>query len=89
VDWSLELVVVPISDVDRAKAFYVDKIGFEEQVDTSVGERFRVVQLLPHGSACAIAMGTFEQGEPGSLKGLHLIVSDIEAARRRSPGRRR
>ena len=86
-DWKLELIAIPVSDVDRAKAFYVDTIGFEELVDTRVGEEFRVVQLLPHGSACAIAMGTFEQGEPGSVKGLHLIVSDIEAARTELVGR--
>jgi catechol 2,3-dioxygenase-like lactoylglutathione lyase family enzyme len=86
-DWSLELVVVPVSDVDRAKAFYIDKVGFLELVDTKVGDQFRVVQLTPPGSACAIAMGTFQQGEPGSLKGLHLIVSDIEAARAELVGR--
>ena len=80
--WSLELVVVPVSDVDRAKAFYLDNAGFVELVDTKVGNQFRVVQLTPPGSACAIAMGTFEQGEPGSLKGLHLIVPDVEAARK-------
>jgi len=81
-DWSLELVVVPVSDVDRAKAFYLDNLGFIELVDTKVGDQFRVVQLTPPGSACAIAMGTFEQGEPGSLKGLHLIVPDIDTARK-------
>src|SRR5438045_3548538 len=82
-DWTLELVVVPVSDVDRAKAFYVGQIGFVELIDTSVGDKFRVVQLTPPGSACAIAMGTFaEQSAPGSLKGLHLCVSDIAAARK-------
>lgn len=86
-DWTLELVIVPVSDVDRAKAFYMDKIGFIETVDVKVGEQFRVVQLVPPGSACAIAIGTFEQGEPGSTKGLHLCVSDIEAARAELVGR--
>jgi catechol 2,3-dioxygenase-like lactoylglutathione lyase family enzyme len=86
-DWSLELVVVPVSDVDRAKAFYIGNVGFVELVDTSVGDKFRVVQLTPPGSACAIAIGTFEQGAPGSLKGLHLCVPDIEAAREELVGR--
>jgi catechol 2,3-dioxygenase-like lactoylglutathione lyase family enzyme len=81
-DWTLELVVVPVSDVDRAKAFYVDRAGFELLVDTGPSEAFRVVQLAPPGSACAIAIGTgIGSMAPGSLHGLHLVVSDIEAAR--------
>jgi catechol 2,3-dioxygenase-like lactoylglutathione lyase family enzyme len=81
-DWTLELIVVPVSDVDRAKAFYVDQAGFEIIVDHSVGEDFRVVQLVPPGSACAIAlMKNNNQMAPGSLHGLHLCVSDIDAAR--------
>ncbi len=81
-DWTLELVVVPVSDVDRAKAFYVDQAGFDLLVDTSSGPEFRVVQLVPKGSACAIAIGTgIGQMAPGSLHGLHLCVDDIEAAR--------
>jgi catechol 2,3-dioxygenase-like lactoylglutathione lyase family enzyme len=80
-DWTLELVVVPVSDVDRAKAFYLDRMGFDLNVDTSPSENFRVVQMTPPGSACSIAIGTgIGQMEPGSLKGLHLCVSDIEAA---------
>ena len=80
-DWTLELVVVPVSDVDRAKSFYLDQMGFGLEVDSSHGESFRVVQMTPHGSACSIAIGTgIGQMEPGSLKGLHLCVSDIEAA---------
>ena len=79
-DWRLELVVVPVSDVDRAKAFYIEKAGFDLHVDHSAGD-FRVVQLTPPGSACSIAFGTFEQGAPGSTQGLHLVVTDIEAAR--------
>jgi catechol 2,3-dioxygenase-like lactoylglutathione lyase family enzyme len=81
-DWTLELIVVPVADIDRAKAFYVEKAGFEVQVDHRAGESFRVVQLLPHGSACAIALVTGNGGAtPGAIKGLHLVVADIEAAR--------
>lgn len=77
-EWRLELIVVPVSDVERAKAFYVDKAGFELHVDHSDGD-FRVVQLTPKGSACSIAIMADESA--GSLHGLHLVVSDIYAAR--------
>jgi catechol 2,3-dioxygenase-like lactoylglutathione lyase family enzyme len=81
VDWKLELVVVPVSDVDRAKEFYVDKLGFRLDVDHSAGEAFRVVQVTPPGSACSVTFGmNVGAGEPGTLKGLHLVVEDIEAA---------
>jgi catechol 2,3-dioxygenase-like lactoylglutathione lyase family enzyme len=81
-DWTLELIVVPVSDVDRAKQFYVEQAGFQLLIDTSAGPDFRVVQLVPPGSACAIAIGTgLGSMAPGSLHGLHLCVSDIEAAR--------
>jgi len=83
-DWTLELVVVPVSDVDRAKAFYVDQCGFELLVDSgdSGGSAFRVVQLVPPGSACAIAIGTgISTMPPGSLHGLHLCVRDIVQGR--------
>ena len=81
-DFTLELIVVPVSDVDRAKDFYINQAGFELLVDTSAGPDFRVVQLVPPGSACAIAIGTgIGSMPPGSLHGLHLCVSDIEAAR--------
>src|SRR6187397_3600802 len=81
-DYTLELIVVPVSDVDRAKAFYIDQAGFELLVDDSAGPDFRIVQLVPPGSACAIAIGTgIGSMAPGSLHGLHLVVSDIEAAR--------
>ena len=81
-DWKLELVVVPVSDVDRAKTFYTEQVGFNADVDHRAGDDFRVVQLSPPGSACSIAIGTgIGQSEPGSTKGLHLIVNDIEAAR--------
>jgi predicted enzyme related to lactoylglutathione lyase len=82
VDWTLELIVVPVSDVDRAKAFYMDQAGFKLEVDSSHGEDFRVVQLTPPGSACSIALlKNNQQMAPGSLHGLHLCVEDIEAAR--------
>jgi catechol 2,3-dioxygenase-like lactoylglutathione lyase family enzyme len=82
VDFKLELVVVPVSDVDRAKAFYVDKMGFNVDVDHSAGDAFRVVQLTPTGSACSITIGTgLTKVAPGTYQGLHLVVTDIEAAR--------
>ena len=81
----LELVPVPVSNVDEAKAFYVDQVGFEESVDVVVQEGMRVVQLTPPGSGCSIVMGTgmpeISDMVPGSQKALHLVVSDIEAAR--------
>jgi catechol 2,3-dioxygenase-like lactoylglutathione lyase family enzyme len=87
-DYTLELVVVPVSDVDRAKDFYINKAGFNLLVDSVMGPEFRVVQLTPPGSACAIAIGTgIGSMPPGSLHGLHLVVSDIEAAREELVGR--
>jgi len=81
-DWKLELVLLPVSDVDRAKAFYTEKVGFNLDVDHSAGDEFRVVQLTPPGSACSISIGKgITDAAPGSVKGLHLVVSDIEAAR--------
>jgi catechol 2,3-dioxygenase-like lactoylglutathione lyase family enzyme len=85
-DWKLELIVVPASDVDRTKAFYLEQAGFELLVDHRAGEDFRVVQLTPPGSACAIAV--MKQPErAGSLLGLHLIVPDVDAARVELAGR--
>ena len=84
-DWTLELIVVPVSDMDRAKAFYIDKAGFEELVDVRVGDpagEMRVIQLTPRGSSCAIALMDRTPMTPGSLYGLHLVVPDLEAARR-------
>jgi catechol 2,3-dioxygenase-like lactoylglutathione lyase family enzyme len=82
VDWKLELVAVPVSDVDRAKAFYTDKAGFNADHDHRVSDEIRFVQLTPPGSACSIALGTgIVDTEPGSVKGLQLVVSDINAAR--------
>ena len=85
-DWKLELVVVPVSDVDRAKAFYLEQIGFDLLVDHSAGEDFRVVQLTPPGSACSIALMK-NADAAGSVRGLHLIVNDIDAARGELAGR--
>jgi catechol 2,3-dioxygenase-like lactoylglutathione lyase family enzyme len=82
VDWKLELVLVPVSDVDRAKDFYVERCGFRLDVDHQAGEHFRVVQMTPRGSACSISVGIgITSKPPGSAEGLHLIVTDIEAAR--------
>ena len=80
-DWTLELIVVPVSDVDRAKSFYVDQLGFRLDVDHRAGEAFRVVQMTPPGSACSITIGiNVGGGEPGTTKGMHLVVNDIETA---------
>ncbi len=81
-DFKLELIAVPVSDVDRAKAFYADTAGFVEDYDHAVSDDLRFVQLTPPGSACSIAIGTgLIESEPGSVKGLQLVVDDIEAAR--------
>jgi catechol 2,3-dioxygenase-like lactoylglutathione lyase family enzyme len=81
----LELVPVPVSDVDRARAFYVEKAGFTLEVDTRPTDTMRVVQLTPPGSACSIVFGTglgdISAMQPGSVKGLHLVVADIRQAR--------
>ena len=80
-DWKLELVIIPVSDVDRAKAFYTDKAGFNADHDHTVSEEIRFVQLTPPGSACSIAIGKgLVEGEPGSVQGLQMVVADIEAA---------
>jgi len=81
-DWKLELVNVPVSDIDRAKAFYVQKVGFHEDNDVTVSEELRFVQLTPPGSGCSISMGRgLTDAEPGSARGLQLVVDDIQAAR--------
>jgi catechol 2,3-dioxygenase-like lactoylglutathione lyase family enzyme len=81
-DFKLELVLVPVTDVDRAKSFYVDQAGFYLEVDTPVGPDMRVVQVTPPGSACSVGFGTgITAALPGSAQGLHLVVSDILAAR--------
>ncbi len=81
-DWKLELVAVPVSDVDQAKAFYTEKAGFNADHDHRVSDEVRFVQLTPPGSACSIAIGSgISKSEPGSVQGMQLVVSDINAAR--------
>jgi predicted enzyme related to lactoylglutathione lyase len=81
-DWKLELVAVPVSDVDRAKAFYTEQVGFNADHDHKVSDEIRFVQLTPPGSACSIALGTgLLDTEPGSVQGLQIVVSDVAAAR--------
>jgi predicted enzyme related to lactoylglutathione lyase len=80
-DYTLELIVMPVSDIDRSKAFYSDRVGLNVDVDFSAGDDFRIVQMTPHGSACSITLMK-EPDRAGKLKGLHLCVSDIEGARR-------
>jgi catechol 2,3-dioxygenase-like lactoylglutathione lyase family enzyme len=82
VNYRLELIPLPVADVDRAKAFYADRLGFKVDLDFSPNEAFRVVQLTPPGSACSISIGVGIVGTPpGSVQGLHLVVDDIHAAR--------
>jgi predicted enzyme related to lactoylglutathione lyase len=82
-DWKLELVAVPVSDVDRAKRFYSEQVGFNADQDNRVSDDLRFVQLTPPGSACSIALGTgLTDAEPGSVTGLQMVVDDIDAARR-------
>ncbi len=81
-DWKLELVAVPVTDVDRAKTFYTEKVGFNADHDHRVSDEIRFVQLTPPGSACSIALGTgLVASRPGSVQGLQLVVSDVNAAR--------
>ncbi|HEY6410926.1 MAG TPA: VOC family protein [Ktedonobacteraceae bacterium] len=90
-DMKLELVPVPVSDVDRAKAFYVEKVGFHADLDVRPGNGMRVVQLTPPGSACSIVIGTglgeISEMQPGTVKALHLVVADIHKAREALAGR--
>ena len=80
-DWKLELVMIPVSDIDRAKAFYTDKAGFNADHDHTVSDEIRFVQLTPPGSACSIAIGKgITDAAPGSVVGLQMVVPDIEAA---------
>jgi catechol 2,3-dioxygenase-like lactoylglutathione lyase family enzyme len=90
VDMKLELVPIPVTDVDRAKSFYADRLGFVVDVDVRPADGVRVVQLTPPGSACSIGLGTglpAYEAQPGSLRGLHLVVTDIDAARAELVGR--
>lgn len=80
-DWKIELVAIPVSDVDRAKAFYSEKVGFNVDHDHTVSDELRFVQLTPPGSACSIAIGTgVTDAAPGSVTGMQMVVSDIKAA---------
>jgi catechol 2,3-dioxygenase-like lactoylglutathione lyase family enzyme len=82
-DWKIELVAIPVTDVDRAKAFYVDQVGFHADHDHQVNENLRFVQLTPPGSACSIVMGTgITEMPPGSQKGVQIVVADAAAARK-------
>jgi catechol 2,3-dioxygenase-like lactoylglutathione lyase family enzyme len=89
VQMKLELIAIPVSDVDRAKAFYVDKVGFNADHDHAVSDEIRFVQLTPPGSACSIAIGkgVTQRSEPGSVEGLQMVVEDAEAARAELAGR--
>ncbi len=81
-DWKIELVAIPVTDVDRAKAFYVEQVGFNADHDYQVSETLRFVQLTPPGSACSIVLGTgITEMPPGSQKGVQVVVADAEAAR--------
>ena len=87
-DWKIELVAIPVSDVDRAKEFYTEKAGFNPDQDHLVGDEMRFVQLTPPGSACSIAIGVgITEAEPGSVQGVQMVVADIEAARGELVGR--
>ena len=87
-DWKIEVVVVPVSDVDRAKHFYSEQVGFVVDVDRQVNADFRVVQMTPPGSACSVSIGAgMSAMPPGSLKGLQLVVPDVTRAREELAGR--
>jgi len=85
-DWKLEVIILPVTDMDRSKGFYQDKAGFVMDVDHRAGEDFRIIQLTPPGSACSVTLMR-NQEAAGSVQGLHLIVDDIEAARTEITGR--
>ncbi len=81
-DWKIELIFVPVSDVERAKSFYVDQVGFHCDFDQTVSDEIRFVQLTPTGSACSIAFGRgLSDMEPGSQRGIQVVIPDAEAAR--------
>lgn len=88
-NWTLEVIVVPVSDVDRAKAFYADKLGFNVDHDTKISDEVRLIQLTPPGSGCSVVIGKGAVPEmpPGSLRGLQLVVNDLRAARAELVGR--
>jgi predicted enzyme related to lactoylglutathione lyase len=81
-DWKIELVAIPVTDVDRAKSFYVDQVGFNDDYDVQVNENLRFVQLTPPGSACSVVLGTgITEMVPGSQKGVQMVVPDADEAR--------
>jgi catechol 2,3-dioxygenase-like lactoylglutathione lyase family enzyme len=81
-DWKIELVAIPVTDVDRAKSFYVDQVGFNDDHDYQVNEELRFVQLTPPGSACSVVLGTgITEMPPGSQLGVQMVVADVAAAR--------
>jgi predicted enzyme related to lactoylglutathione lyase len=87
-DWKIELIAIPVTDVDRAKDFYTEKIGFNADHDHTVSDEMRFVQLTPPGSACSIALGKgITEAPPGSVKGMQIVVADIEAAHAELSGR--
>jgi catechol 2,3-dioxygenase-like lactoylglutathione lyase family enzyme len=87
-DWKLELVAIPVSDVDRAKTFYTERLGFNADHDLTVSDEIRFVQLTPPGSACSIALGKgVVDAPPGSVQGMQLVVSDVQAAHAELAGR--
>jgi catechol 2,3-dioxygenase-like lactoylglutathione lyase family enzyme len=88
-NWTLEVIVVPVSDIDRAKTFYEEKLSFHVDHDTVIGENIRIVQLTPPGSGCSIVIGkgAVPNMQPGSLKGLQLVVNDIHKAHAELLGR--
>lgn len=87
-DWKIELVMIPVSDVDRAKAFYTDKLGFNADHDHRVSDEIRFVQLTPPGSACSIAIGEgITDAAPGSVRGMQMVVADANAAHAELSGR--
>jgi len=87
-DYKIELIAIPVSDVDRAKAFYVEQAGFNPDHDHQVSDDLRFIQLTPPGSACSITIGTgVTDAEPGSVQGMQMVVSDIEAAHAELSGR--
>lgn len=87
-DWKIELVAIPVTDVDRAKAFYVDQVGFNADHDHRVSDSLRFVQLTPPGSACSVVLGTgITEMAPGSQKGVQIVIDDAEAAHAELAGR--
>ena len=88
IDMKLEVVPIPVSDVDAAKTFYTEQVGFNLDHDIRPNDRMRIVQMTPPGSACSVVIGTgLPLGEPGSVKGVQLVVNDIDAVRRELAGR--